>query len=152
MNNPRSIEAVRRVFSGVAAVALLAVFAGAAATPVVAADDATPRYFPPPWGFDTVAGGCVVCHSLESGGPFRVAPNLYGIVGAEEARARAWYAYSPALLAKGGTWTKADLDRFLADANAFAPGTKKSIHVRDPEQRRLIIEFLKTLKLGTSRR
>jgi cytochrome c len=139
-----TIETARRAFYGLAAPTLFAVFVGTVARPAVA-DDATVRYIPAPWGVDTVAGECVVCHSLEAGGPFRVAPNLYGIVGAEKARARAWYAYSPALLTKGGTWSEADLDKFLADAGKFAPGSTKSIRVRDPERRRAIIDFLKTL-------
>lgn len=99
-----------------------------------------------PWGLDSPAGRCVVCHSLEKNGPFRVAPNLWGIVGAEKARDREWYAYSPALIRMGGTWTEEDLDRFLADANAFAPGTTKSIQVTDPQERQQIIEFLKGLE------
>ena len=99
-----------------------------------------------PWGLDSVAGRCVVCHSLEKGGPFRVAPNLWGIVGDEKARDREWYAYSPALIRMGGTWTEEDLDRFLADASAFAPGTTKSIRVTDPQERQQIIEFLKGLE------
>ena len=141
MSRIRSIGSLRRAISAVAVPVLFAGVFGAAA----AAADATPRYVAPPWGENTVAGGCVVCHSLEAGGPFRVAPNLYGIVGAEKARARGWYAYSPALLTKGGTWSEADLDQFLADAGKFAPGSTKSIRVSDPEQRRQIIEFLKTL-------
>ena len=145
MNHPPSIKAARRAFPGLAVSTLLAVFVGVAATPAAAADDATPRYTPQPWGIDTIAGDCAVCHSLEAGGPFRVAPNLYGIVGAEKARARDWYAYSPALLAKGGTWTEAELDEFLADAGKFAPGSTKSIRVGDSEKRREIIDFLRTL-------
>jgi cytochrome c len=143
MNHLKSIEAIRRAFHGLAVPALLGVF-GAAALPA-AAQDATARYIPAPWGENSVAGRCVVCHSLEAGGPFRVAPNLYGIVGAEKARARDWYTYSPALLTMGGTWSEADLDEFLADAGKFAPGSTKSIRVSDPEQRREIIDFLKTL-------
>jgi cytochrome c2 len=48
----------------------------------LSADSFTER----PWGLDTAAGRCVVCHSLERGGEFRVAPNLWDIVGAEKAR------------------------------------------------------------------
>jgi len=99
-----------------------------------------------PWGLDSPAGRCVVCHSLERSGAFRVAPNLWGIVGDEKARDREWYAYSPALIRIGGTWTEEELDRFLADASAFAPGTTKSIRVTDPEERQAIIEFLKRLQ------
>ena len=99
-----------------------------------------------PWGYESAAGRCVVCHSLEKGGPFRVAPNLWGIAGAEKARDRAWYAYSPALVKKGGTWTDQELDEFLANANAFVPGTSKTIRVQDAQERKEIIEFLNTLK------
>jgi cytochrome c2 len=98
-----------------------------------------------PWGLDSAAGRCVVCHSLEKNGPFRVAPNLWNIVGAEKARERAWFAYSPGLIEMGGTWTREDLDRYLEDAAAFAPGSTKSIRVPNPDERRQIIDFLATL-------
>jgi cytochrome c len=98
-----------------------------------------------PWGYDTPAERCVVCHSLEQGGPFRVAPNLWGIVGAEKARDREWFSYSPALIRMGGTWTAEDLDAYLKDASAFMPGSTKSIRVPDPEERAEIIDFLRTL-------
>ena len=99
-----------------------------------------------PWGLDSAAGRCVVCHSLEKDGEFRVAPNLWDIVGAEKARDSAWYNYSPALIEMGGTWSPEDLDSFLADANEFAPGSTKSIRVSDPEEREEIIEFLEELQ------
>ena len=102
-------------------------------------------FTPQPWGLDTAAGRCVVCHSLEQGGEFRVAPNLWGIVGAEKTRDRAWYNYSPALIEMGGNWTAEDLDLYLADAAAYAPGSTKSIRVTDPEERLEIIEFLQQL-------
>lgn len=103
-------------------------------------------YTEQPWGLNTPAERCVVCHSLEKGGPFRVAPNLWGIVGADKARDSDWYAYSPALIEMEGVWTPEELDRFLADANAFAPGSTKSIRVEDPEERQAIIDFLKELE------
>jgi len=98
-----------------------------------------------PWGADGPAGRCVVCHSLEKGGPFRVAPNLWNIVGAEKARDRSWYSYSPALIRKGGTWTPDELNSYIEDASAFAPGSTKSIRVRNAEERQAIVEFLETL-------
>ena len=104
------------------------------------------RYAEKPWGLDSPAGRCVVCHSLEKNGKFRVAPNLWGIVGAEKARARKHYSYSKALLNKGGVWTAEEIDQFLADANKFLPGTTKSIKVKDAEERQRIIDYLKTLK------
>lgn len=103
------------------------------------------RFAEQPWGLDSPAGRCVVCHSLEKNGPHRVAPNLWGIVGAPKA-AKSWYNYSAALRAKQGVWTEEELDSFLADANQFAPGSTKSIKVKDPKERKAIIDFLKTLK------
>jgi cytochrome c len=99
-----------------------------------------------PWGLESAAGRCVVCHSLEKGGQFRVAPNLWDIVGAKKARDQEWYNYSPGLIEMGGTWTSDDLDLFLADANQFAPGSTKSIRVTDPEERAAIIDFLEELQ------
>ena len=104
------------------------------------------RFAEQPWGLDSPAGRCVVCHSLEKNGKFRVAPNLWGIVGAEKARNRKTYSYSKALLKKGGTWSAEEIDLFIADANKFLPGTTKSIKVKDAEERQKIVEFLQTLK------
>lgn len=126
-------------------IALAATLAAALPTVAAVAADSAATFPENPWGYDTPAGRCVVCHSLEKHGPFRVAPNLWNIVGAEKARDRNWYAYSPALIEKGGTWSAEDLDYFLADASAFAPGSTKSIRVEDPQERQQIIDFLKTL-------
>lgn len=96
-----------------------------------------------PVGRGTVVEGCIVCHSVEEGGPPRVAPNLHGIVGAPKA-ATPWFAYSPGLRAKGGVWTEQDLDAYLSDPDQFAPGTKKTlVGIPDAKQRAAIIAFLK---------
>ena len=133
--------------SSVARLAVLfaVIMTGVAASSAWAAD-ATIRYRPEPVVRGTTAETCVVCHSVELNGSFRYAPNLYGIVGAEKAREREWYGYSAALLKKGGVWSEEDLDQYLADANKFAPGTTKTIRIQDPEERRQIIEFLRSPK------
>ncbi len=111
------------------------------------AEDATIRYRAEPVGRGTAAEKCLVCHSVEANGPFRYAPNLYGIVGAQKAREREWYGYSLALMTLGGVWTEEDLDKYLANANKFAPGTTKTIKIEDPEERKEIIEFLRSPNL-----
>lgn len=121
---------------------LLALLGASFAMTAFAAGDY--RYPEKPWGLDTPAKRCVVCHSLEANGPFRVAPNLHGIVGADKARDRAGFNYSQALREKGGTWTEEDLDKFLENASTFAPGSTKSIRIADAEERREIIDYLKT--------
>lgn len=101
------------------------------------------KYKAQPVGADGPLKDCVVCHSIESGGPLRVAPPLHGIVGARKARYE-WYAYSDALRKAGGTWTEADLDKFLTSPSKFLPGTTKTIlGYADAKKRADIIAALK---------
>lgn len=103
-------------------------------------------FTPTPAGHDSPAGVCVVCHSLEKNGPLRVAPTLFGIVGAEKARFE-WYGYSKALAEAGGKWTEEDLEDYLTDPDKFLPGTKKTlVGLPDAEQRGKLIAYLKDLK------
>lgn len=104
------------------------------------------RYAAKPVGLDGPAGQCVVCHSVEKGGPMRVAPNLWSIVGAPKAREKG-YGYSTALASAGGVWTQQDLNDYLAAPDKFLPGTKKTIiGLPKPKERAELITFLATLK------
>lgn len=113
------------------------------AAPVLAEESS--QYAAKPAGSDGPAGQCVVCHSLEKGAPWRVAPTLWGIVGAPKAGAKG-YGYSQALATAGGTWTVKDLDAYLANPGQFLPGTNKVVSVTDAGERARIIEFLGALK------
>ncbi len=86
------------------------------------------------------AAGCGGCHFPGS----IVAPPLEGVAGRRIAGAGR-YAYSTGLRAKAGTWTDANLDAFLTDAQAFAPGTEMLSPATDEGQRQAIIAYLKTL-------
>lgn len=68
---------------------------------------------------------CVSCHSYDSGGPHKVGPNIFGIVGAKMAHHND-FKYSKALLAKGENWTRENLFAFLHKPAKFLPGTKMS--------------------------
>lgn len=117
---------------------------GPAANAQAGRDDG--RYASRPWGWDGPAGKCVVCHGLERGGPARVAPNLWGIVGAPKARAKG-YGYSLALAKAGGVWTEKELDQYLAAPSRFLPGTNKTIAgLPSAEERAKLIGYLGTLK------
>lgn len=88
---------------------------------------------------------CVVCHRISADGPERSAPSLWGIVGARQARSQ-WFGYSLALSRQTGNWTADAIDDYLADPEAYLPGTSKTLsRVRDPEQRKQIIAALQTL-------
>jgi len=103
------------------------------------------RFAAVPAGLDTPAAQCVVCHSVEKGGPLRVAPNLWGVVGDKKARFT-WYGYSKALATADGTWTEDDLDAYLTDPDGFLPGTTKTLTgIGDPKERAELIAYLKTL-------
>ncbi|HCK79991.1 MAG TPA: cytochrome c family protein [Candidatus Competibacter sp.] len=104
------------------------------------------RYPAIPVGLDSPAGQCVVCHSIEKHGPLRVAPNLWGIVGAPKAGSKG-YGYSHALLEAGGVWTEQELNDYLTAPDKFLPGTKKTLlGLPNAVERAKLIEFLATLK------
>lgn len=91
---------------------------------------------------------CTSCHDLTSGGPNRIGPNLWGVVGRDVA-GHAGYAYSPALKGHGGTWSYRDLFEFLASPARDIPGTKMSFAgLRKPEDRAAVIRYLATLGNG----
>ncbi len=88
---------------------------------------------------------CAACHDFTPGGPNKVGPNLWAILGAEQA-ARDGFAYSPALTDLGGTWTFEALDAFLANPKGYAPGTKMAFKgMKKPASRADLIAYLREL-------
>lgn len=87
---------------------------------------------------------CGVCHTGNEGGPTRVGPNLWNVVGREHSSVPG-FNYSPAVKAKTGPWTYQDLDAWLTNPSAFAPGNRMGIGVADAKQRADVIAYLRTL-------
>src|SRR4051812_13062662 len=54
-----------------------------------------------------IAERCAQCHDWTSGGPDKIGPNLYGVVGRPKA-SHGTFAYSAAMKAKGGDWSYVD--------------------------------------------
>src|SRR5580692_9445063 len=92
--------------------------------------------------FATTCGGC---HKAIDGATHTYGPDLAGVVGRPIASASGFKAYSPALQALHGKWTKERLDAFLAAPQSVAPGTAMTFRgVTDPVQRAAIIDYLAT--------
>ncbi len=86
----------------------------------------------------TTAKQCQACHTFDKGGPNRVGPNLYGIVGRPRA-SEAGFNYSAAMKAKGGTWTYDELNKFLTHPQGYIAGHGHDLCrsvARNPARRR----------------
>ena len=93
---------------------------------------------------ETDAALCKVCHTFDKGGAVLVGPNLYGVVGKKIA-SQEGVNYTPALKSKQGDWTYENLDLWLANPQAFAPGTTMAFPgVPDVKKRANIIAFLRS--------
>jgi cytochrome c len=88
---------------------------------------------------------CAACHTFEKGGPNRVGPNLFGIVGDKKGEGRG-FNFSAAMKAKGGEWTYQDLNQFIANPKGFVPGTAMGFAgIQKDSERADVIDYLHTL-------
>lgn len=92
-----------------------------------------------------VAKACAACHSFDKGGAAKVGPNLYGIIGGPKGHMQG-FGYSDALVKTGGTWTYDELNKFLYDPKAYAPGTKMTFAgLKKDEDRAAVVAYLRSL-------
>jgi len=88
---------------------------------------------------------CAACHTFEKGGPNRVGPNLFGIVGDHRGEGRG-FNFSAAMKAKAGTWSYDDLNQFIANPKGFVPGTAMGFAgITKDSERADVIAYLRTL-------
>lgn len=127
-------EAPAMTEAAAAAPAPAAAPASVAAATVAAAADSAPAEF----------AVCRACHSPEAG-KNGVGPTLFGIVGSKAGEVPG-YAFSPALKASGIVWDREKLDTWLQGPMKMVPGTKMVINVPDAAKRKVLIDYLETLK------
>jgi cytochrome c len=93
-----------------------------------------------------VAKQCTACHTFEKGGPNRVGPNLWGIVGGPKTHMQG-FGYSQAMqdFAKKGPWDYEALNKFLYDPKADVPGTRMTFAgVKKTQDRANLVAWLRT--------
>jgi cytochrome c len=90
---------------------------------------------------------CGVCHTAEKGGGTRQGPNLFGVYG-RKAGTLPGFNYSAALKNGGWVWDETTLDVWITNAQAAHPGTVMNYRQANPEKRKLVIEYLKSLSGG----
>jgi cytochrome c len=89
---------------------------------------------------------CTACHTFEPGGANRVGPPLHGIMGKDIASAGG-FSYSPAMVAKAGSWTPDELDEFLLKPAEDVPGTRMTfVGLPNQQERADLITYLQTLR------
>lgn len=95
---------------------------------------------------DKVHQRCLQCHDFAKGGPNKIGPNLYGIVGGTHAHAEG-FAYSTAMAAlKGKPWGYDEFDAFLKSPKTAVPGTKMAFAGLSKQSERInLIAYLRTL-------
>ena len=90
------------------------------------------------------ATGCQGCHTT-TGGAGAIGPDLQGVVGRDIAGAPG-FAYSPALQAREGSWSRESLRAFIMNPDSVAPGTSMQLPERvPPAQIDDIITYLESL-------
>lgn len=93
---------------------------------------------------EKLSKACAACHSFDNGGPHKVGPNLYAVVGAPMG-GKADFDYSSAMAGYGKNWDYNELNSFLWKPKKHMPGTKMNYAgLRKASDRASMIAWLKT--------
>lgn len=93
---------------------------------------------------ETIANKCKTCHTIVKGGPNKIGPDLWGVVGRPVA-SHEGFSYSDALKKIGGNWDFDKIEHFITSPREFAPGTKMTFAGLSKVQDRAdVIAYLNT--------
>jgi len=94
---------------------------------------------------EQAAKKCAACHDFTKGGPNKVGPNLFGIVGDKKGEGRG-FNFSAAMKAKGGTWSIDDLSQFIDNPKGYVPGTAMGFAgIQKGSERADVLAYLNSL-------
>jgi len=96
-------------------------------------------------GAKLFAEQCSACHALDHA---KIGPPLAGILG-RQAGSVPNYPYSAALKHAGFAWNDTNLARWLANPQAMLPGAAMPMQVPEPQARRDLVAFLRSVRAGT---
>jgi cytochrome c len=127
---------------------------GVTEQPTASATSAPAEETPPDWGTvlptaDAAAGQkisarCEQCHDLSKGGPNKIGPNLWGVLGRPRAT-HAGFSYSGGMMATHDNWNFDSIFKFLKSPATMVPGTKMSFAgLRSAQDRINLIAWLRT--------
>ena len=91
-----------------------------------------------------IATRCQQCHDISKGGPNKIGPELWNVIGRNRAT-EPGFSYSSAMGADHNPWTYDKIFQFTHQPQAYVPGTKMSFAgLRSADDRINVIAYLRT--------
>ncbi|MEQ1714969.1 MAG: c-type cytochrome [Hyphomicrobium sp.] len=94
---------------------------------------------------------CGTCHTVEPKAEIRQGPNLSGVIGRTAGTLAEFPTYSEALKKAGAgglVWTEEALDKWITASMEMVPDSAMPYSQPDPEKRKLVIAYLKSLPVN----
>ena len=88
---------------------------------------------------------CATCHIVEQTGAPRQGPSLFGIYGNKSGQVEG-FKYSDGFKAATLIFDEDTLDKWLANPVQLVPGTIMNYRQNNPERRKAIIDYLKSIQ------